>query len=331
MKTLLLTKRDIEKILTPAVANDTVEKAFRAYSTGFAQMPPKSYLYFPKGDLRSMPAYIHGEGFNMAGIKNVTVHPQNPANNLPAVMAVIILNDPQTGFPLAVMDGTYLTCIRTGAAGAVAAKYLSRKDSQVVGFVGCGAQARSQLSCLMEVRDIQKVKVWQFPKDRACAQSFKQWAAKTFKLKVEVSSRMDTVTMKSDIVIATTPSRLPLVHAVSPGTHINAIGADAPGKQEIHPHILKDAKIVVDDWTQAAHSGEINVPLSQKQITKRNVYALLGDIVAGKKRGRTSAGEITLFDATGLAIQDMACADVVYKAFKNKSSIRNIRFFAGSF
>ncbi|MBN1471561.1 MAG: hypothetical protein JW925_07260 [Syntrophaceae bacterium] len=327
MKTLILTKRDIEKILTPAVANETVEKAFRAYSLGCTQMPPKSYLYFPKGDLRSMPAYICGEGFNVAGIKSVTVHPRNSASDLPAVMAVIILNDPQTGFPLAVMDGTYLTCIRTGAAGAVAAKYLSRKDSQVAGFVGCGAQARSQLSCLLAFRDIRKIKIWQYPKDKECVRSFQQWVHKTCKLEAEVSSRMDAVTMNSDIVITTTPSRAPLVNCVSPGTHINAVGADAPGKQEINPQILKQAKVVVDDWTQAAHSGEINVPLSKKQLTKKDIHALLGDIVAGKKRGRTSVNEITLFDATGLAIQDISCADVVYKAFKNRRSIRTIGFF----
>lgn len=327
MKTLILTKNDIEKILTPAVTNETVEKAFRAYSLGYAKMPPKSYLYFPKGDLRSMPAYISGEGFDIAGIKSVNVHPQNAALHLPSVMAVIILNDPQTGFPLAVMDGTYLTCIRTGAAGAVAAKYLSRENSQVAGFVGCGAQARSQLSCLMEFRDIRKIKIWQFPKDKECIRSFQQWVHKTCKLEAEVFSRMDAVTMNSDIVITTTPSCLPLVNNVSPGTHINAIGADAPGKQEINLQILKQAKVVVDDWTQASHSGEINVPLSRKQLTKKDVYGLLGDIVAGKKRGRTSAKEITLFDATGLAIQDISCADVVYKALKNRRTIRTIDFF----
>jgi len=327
MKTLLLTKHDIEKILTPGVANETVEKAFRAYSRGSAKMPPKSYLYFPKGDLRSMPAYICGEGFDVAGIKSVTVHPQNPASDLPAVMAVIILNDPRTGYPLAVMDGTYLTCVRTGAAAAVAAKYLSREDSTVAGFVGCGAQARSQLACLMEVRDIRKIKIWQFPKDKACVRDFKQWAEKTCKMNAEVSSDMGAVTMNSDIVVATTPSRVPLVNAVSPGTHINAIGADAPGKQEIHPKILKQAKVVVDDWVQASHSGEINVPLSKKQITKKDIHALMGDIVAGKKRGRTSAGEITLFDATGLAIEDISCAEVVYQALKNRRGIKSINFF----
>lgn len=327
MKTLLLTQKDVEKILTPAVANETVENVFRAYSMGKTQMPAKSYLYFPKGDLRSMPAYISGEGFDIAGVKCVNVHPQNAAQHLPTVMAVIILNDPQTGFPLAIMDGTYLTCLRTGAAGAVAAKYLSREDAKVAGIVGCGTQARTQLSCLLEVRDIKKIKIWQLQEDKECAGNFKQWVDTTYNLETIISPDMDFVTMESDIVITSTPSRGPLVNHVSPGTHINAIGADAPMKQEINPEILKRAKVVIDDWTQAAHSGEINVPLSRKQMTKRDVHAQLGDIVTGKKKGRTSDEEITLFDATGLAIQDISCAYVVYKAFKNKRDIKSIKLF----
>ncbi len=166
------------------------------------------------------------------------------------------------------MDGTYLTCIRTGAAGAVAAKYLSREDSQVAGFVGCDAQARAQLFCLLEVRHIRKIKIWQFPKD-----------------------------------------------------------ADAPGKQKINPEILKQSTVVVDDWIQASHSGEMNVPLSRKQITKREVHAQMGDIVTGKKRGRISAKEITLFDATGLAIQDISCADIVFQSLKSRRGIKSIRLF----
>lgn len=327
MKTLLLTQKDVEKILTPAVANETVENAFRAYGRGDTQMPAKSYLYFPKGDLRSMPAYISGEGFDIAGVKCVNVHPQNAAEPLPTVMAVVILNDPQTGFPLAILDGTCLTNLRTGAAGAVAAKYLSREDARVAGFVGCGNQAKTQLSCLLEVRDIRQIKIWQFQEDKKSAVSFQRWVDKTYKLETMISPEIDSVTMESDIVITTTPSRAPLVNRVSAGTHINAIGADAPMKQEINPEILKSAKVVIDDWTQAAHSGEINVPLSRKQITKRDVYAQLGDVVTGKKKGRTSAEEITLFDATGLAIQDISCAYVVYNALKNKRGIKSIKLF----
>ena len=327
MKTLILTGQDVEKILTPAIANDTVEKAFRAYGSGQTQMPAKSYLYFPKGDLRSMPAYVFGEGFDIAGVKCVNVHPQNTTHKLPSVMAIVILNDPRTGFPLALLDGTYLTRLRTGAAGAIAAKYLSREDSEVAGFVGCGAQGRAQLACLLNIRKIRKIKIWQFPGDKACAREFQRWVRATYPLEADVSSRIDDVTLNTDIVVATTPSRVPLVNRVSPGTHINAIGADAQGKQEINPEILKQAKVVIDDWDQASHSGEINVPVNRKLIRKNNIHAQMGDIVAGNKKGRTADREITLFDSTGLAIQDICCADVVYQALKNKRGIQSIKFF----
>jgi len=327
MKTALLTRKDIEGVLTPAMANQSVEAAFRAYGLGEAMMPPKSYLTFEKGDLRSMPAYLFGQGFMAAGIKSVNVHPQNPARGLPTVMAVIILTDPETGFPLAILDGTYLTALRTGAAGALAAKYLSRETSAEAGFVGCGVQARAQLSCLMEVRRLRKVRIWAFPGDDASTRQFRDWAAETYGLETVISGKMDDVTMHVDILVTTTPSRVPLVKRVSPGTHINAIGADAAGKQEIFPSLLKGSTIVVDDWTQASHSGEINVPLRDKDLSADDIHGELGRIVAGRLEGRSSAGEVTVFDATGLAIQDIACASVVYEALKSRRGIRRVALF----
>ena len=327
MKTLIVTKKDIEKILTPSLANKTVEKAFRAYGRHQADMPAKCYLYFQKGDLRSMPAYLHSPGVNIAGIKSVTVHPENARHNLPTVIAVIILVDPKTGFPLAILDGTYLTSVRTGAAGAIAAKFLSRRNAKIAGFVGCGVQARAQLACILEVRKLKTIKIWEIVPDDTYATTFRDWAEKTYKLETIISSDIDEVTKGVDILITTTPSRKPLVNNVSPGTHINAIGADAKGKQEINPKILKGAKVVIDDWAQASHSGEINMPLHTRRISKKDIHASIGDIVAGKTEGRTSVEEITLFDSTGLAIQDISCAYSVYKALKNKPGIRQVELF----
>jgi len=327
MKTLLFTKKDVEKVLTPAVANKTIEKAFTAYGLGQTEMPAKSYITFKKGDLRSMPAYIHGQGFDIAGIKSVNVHPENAMYNLPSVMAVIILTDPKTGFPLAILDGTYLTSIRTGAAGALAVKLLSKKNTKIAGFVGCGVQARTQLMCILAVRKIKTVKIWQLSPKDTYAPAFSEWVKKTYKMETILSPDIDEVTTNVDILITTTPSRVPLVNKVSPGTHINAVGADAQGKQEINPTILKQAKVVIDDWAQASHSGEINVPFSKKIITQKDIYASLGEIAAGKKKGRTSDEEITLFDSTGLAIQDVSCAYTVYKALKDKPGIKKIELF----
>lgn len=327
METLIFTRDEIESILTPSLAIKAVHRAFKACALGQADMPPKSYLYFKKGDLRTMPAYIHGQGLNIAGTKCVNVHPENYRVNLPSVMAVIVLVDPKTGFPLAVMDGTCITRMRTGAAGALAAKLLSIKKAQVAGFVGFGVQARTQLACLLEVRKIQKIKVWENGLKNGSASRFRAWAEKTFHLESTISTDIDEVTTDVDILTTTTPSRKPLVHHVTPGTHINAIGADAKGKQEISPRILRNAMIVIDDWVQASHSGEINVPLKKRRLFRKHIHGTLGEIAAGLKQGRGSDGEITVFDSTGLAIQDVSCAFTVYKALKDREDVRRVAFF----
>ncbi len=327
MKTLLLTNKDIKKFLTPKIAIKAVQKAFRAHGLNQMEMPAKSYLNFTKGDLRTMPAFLHGQGFKMAGTKMVNVHPQNPRQGLPTVMAVMTLTDPENGFPLAVMDGTHITNMRTGAAGALAARLLSKKQSKIAGFVGCGVQAHTQLACLMEVRKIKHIKVWQYPADDDMPFQFCRWAEKTFHVEAAASPDINDITTGVDILITTTASRAPLVYKVSSGTHINAIGADAQGKQEIHPAILKKALVVIDDWSQAPHSGEINVPLNKRQITRKQIHGTLGEIATGKIQGRTSDTQITLFDSTGLAIQDVACAATVYQALKDKKSIKKIALF----
>jgi alanine dehydrogenase len=327
MKTSIITKKEVENVLTPSVANEMVEKAFRAYGLGQVEMPAKSYLHFKGGDLRAMSAYLYGEGFNIAGIKSVNVHPDNGRLKLPTVMAVVILTDPETGFPLAVMDGTYLTNIRTGASGAIAVKLLGRENSETAGFVGCGSQARALLTCTMELRKLKTIKVWERHPKSESAQQFCQWARTTFQLETITSLIMEEVTTNVDILFTSTPSRYPLVYKVSPGTHINAMGADAEGKQEISPEILKQAKLVIDDWAQASHSGEINVPIRSGLLSRDHIYAEFGEIAVNKKEGRTSDNEITLFDSTGLAIQDISCAYRVYMELKEKKAIQKIAFF----
>jgi alanine dehydrogenase len=209
----------------------------------------------------------------------------------------------------------------------VAIKYLSRKTSRVAGFVGSGIQARTQLACAMEVRGVSVIKVWQRNRNSTSAPELCRWAEETFGLQAFISREIDDVTTGVDILFTTTPSRKPIVMRVSPGTHINAIGADAPGKQEISPQILKGAKVVVDDWRQASHSGEINVPLGRRQFRTKDLHGELGEIVAGAKAGRTAEEEVTVFDSTGLAIQDMACASVVYREIKTRGGGREIALF----
>jgi alanine dehydrogenase len=323
---LWLNRNEVESLLDMKGTLNVVEEAFRQHGLKKVQMPPKLYLFFKKhnGDLRTMPAYLEEQ--DITGVKIVNVHPDNPKKGFPTVMALVILNSTETGAPVAIMDGTYLTDMRTGAAGGVAVKYLARKNSKIVGFVGTGNQAKTQLLAISEIIDIEEVK----------ATSTSEKSTLAFKDEMEKRTGCSITPKKSirevcdcDILVTTTPSREPIVmnEWIAEGTHINAIGADAPGKEELDPDILKRARIVVDDIPQASHSGEVNVPISKKLITEKDICCEIGEVVAGRKKGRTKDSDITVFDSTGLAIQDVATADLVYrKALKANMGIKLQQF-----
>jgi alanine dehydrogenase len=293
-----------------------VEKAFYDQGMGQTQMPPKSYLYFTRydGDLRTMPAYLEGQ--DLAGVKIVNVHTRNQDIGLPTVMALLVLNSSQTGVPLAVMGATYLTSMRTGAAGAVAARTLARQNSHVVGMIGAGVQARTQLLGLSRQFQIEQVIVSDSSLERA--RSFVDDARSFLDCDYLTTPRPEDA-CQCDILVTTTPSRRPVVQDrwINPGTHINAIGADARGKQELESSLTKRSKVVVDDLTQAVHSGEVNVPISEGVLAPQDIYAQIGEILTGKREGRISDEEITIFDSTGLGIQDVAAGDAVYRKALN--------------
>lgn len=302
MKTLVLSGRDLEKILTMELAIPAVERAFAAHGRGEAVMPPKLYLPLEKynGDFRAMPSLLG----DAAGVKWVNMHPDNPKRfKLPAVMGVYILSDPETAFPLAILDGTRLTAFRTGAAAAVASKHLAVKQPSTVGFIGCGTQARSILAAHRAV----------YPGFRAIVADVDAAAAAKFAAESGGFTASMDQAGSCDIICTSTPSRAPVLFRsyVGISTHINAMGADAPGKQELDPRLLHDATVVLDDMAQATESGEVNVPLHAGTYRREQIYGTLGEVVAGKKPGRTGT-EITIFDSTGLAIQDLALARVVF-------------------
>lgn len=317
MEVLWLTEEDVTSLLNVGDSIAAVEKAFTDHGRGLTQMPPKSYLYFSQydGDLRTMPAYL--EGLEAAGVKIVNVHARNPEIGLPTVMALLVLNSPKTGAPVSIMGATYLTSMRTGAAGAVAAKHLARPNSRVVGLIGAGVQARTQLLGLSKIFEIERVMV----SDRSIhnAKSFVEQARKF----LDCDCRITTDAKEAcdcDILVTATPARRPVVKEswVKAGTHINAIGADARGKQELQSSLTSKAKVVVDDIAQAVHSGEVNVPISEGALKPEDIFAQIGEILVGKKPGRTDEDEITIFDSTGLGIQDVAVGSVIYeKALKS--------------
>jgi alanine dehydrogenase len=319
VRTLVLTGSQVEKLLDMGEVIMAVEGAFRFKGQGKVQMPAKVYLDFPRygGDLRTMPSYV--EALDISAVKIVNSHPNNfKEHGMRTVMGTLLLIDPRTGAPLAFMDATHLTDMRTGAASAVASKYLARKVPKVLGVVGAGNQAKTQILALMtqyggfeavRVCDTYPEKAWELVRD------FGRRHRDRLRSMEAVPSPKECVT-GADVVVTATPSRKPIVMDdwVSKGTHFNCIGADAPGKQEMDPMILKRACVVIDDWEQASHSGEINVPLHAGIFSRREVHAEIGEIVAGLRPGRRSEDQVTVFCSTGLAIQDCVTAKLVYDA-----------------
>lgn len=315
MPTFLINRNVAKDLLNMPDVIRAVEDAFRAWAQDRGNMPAKAYLVVEKGDFRAMPAALPGA----AGMKWVSVHPNNPSQGLPTVMAVLIYNDPETGYPLAVMDATEITAYRTGATAAIASKYLARQDSHSLGIIGAGRQAYTQILAHAEVFDLRLIKV--FDCSRAAIErlikSFPSYPLKECSLEEAIAS---------DIVCTLTPSRVPLVKKewVIPGTHINAIGADAEEKEELEPSILREAIVVVDDLSQASAAGEINVPITRGLFTIDEVYATLGEIIGGEKQGRADGKVVTVFDSTGVAIADIAIAKLIYDKAKQAGSYMSV-------
>ena len=296
---------DPDRNLDLGDVNRVVEAAFADHGKGLVQMPPKVYITLPAGDFRTMPGFLPSLG--IAGVKIVNVHPDNPKVGLPTVMALTIILDTATGRPTAILNATRLTDMRTGAAGAIAAKYLAPKRECVLGVIGTGRQAEAQVHATAQELSLLSVRVWS--RNPAHAEGFAARLAPLTAESVSIEKACD-----SDILVTTTPSRSPVVRSewIHPGTHINAIGADAPGKEELDPEILHRARVFVDDPAQAFHSGEINVPIRKGLYQPWMISGTLGEVVIGKRK-RESKDEITVFDSTGLAIQDLAIASIALR------------------
>lgn len=307
----ILSGRDVAASVTMDDVIPAVEHVFGEYAAGKVVMPAKIYLDIAgHGDFRAMPAYV--PSIDTAGVKWVNVHPDNPEHGLPTVMATILLNDPATGKVIAVMEGTYVTDMRTGAAGGVAAKYLAESVA-TVGLIGSGHQAWTQMLAYRSVfgDKVKLVKVYSrhLQHSEALAQRIEKYLGYDAKACETPQEAAD-----ADLIATVTPARMPILRPewVKPGTHINAIGADAPGKQELFTDLTLKARVFVDSIEQASHSGEINVPWSKGLLDEKKLAGTIGQVIARKVPGRKD-DEITVFDSTGLSIQDMAVAHIVYE------------------
>ena len=253
--------------------------------------------------------------------KIVTSYDHNPSRyGLPNVMVLVLLNDPETGKPEAILEGTFITAMRTGAAGGVATKYLARRDANAVGIFGAGAQARTQLEAIKEVRIVESAVVCDIVSERS--KRFAEEMSSRLGIDVRAEGTPQGVVEKSDIIVTASTSRTPVFNGdhVKAGTHINAIGSFTPDRRELDDSAICRSKIVVD-FLQAAleEAGDIVIPLKSGVIRRDHLYAELGEIVAGLKPGRETEREITVFKSVGLGIQDAAAANLAYrKALESK-------------
>jgi len=310
---LLLSRDDVIKVLDMADCMMVVEKAFAELANGSAVLPLRINITPPDGLSLYMPAYLKELG--ALACKVVTVYKNNPKlHNMPTTIGKVLLQDPSTGDVICIMDGGYLTAVRTGAVSGVATKYLACQDKQqIAGIFGAGVQAKMQLWAMALARDLAKAYVYDVS-DEAAGQFSSEMSGK-LNLKIIRAKSPDEIIEKSDIICTATSSPTPIFDgkAVREGTHINGIGSHTPNARELDTAIIKRSKFIADSYEACLkEAGDIMIPIDEGAIDKSHMYAELGEIVTGKKPARADDKEITLFKSNGLAIQDTATAKLVY-------------------
>jgi alanine dehydrogenase len=279
--------------ISPLEAIDKVREGFVEYASGNWEMPPKTYLdASPHGDFRAMPA----KGAGLAILKWVTSFPRNPEEGRPVVMGMICVSSAVDGEPRALVDVRSITALRTGAVAAVASQELAREDATSVGVIGCGLHGSWAARCLAAAEYGPGICFDPDPEAAGTLAGELGW---------EAGSREDALTC--DVVTCVTPGTEPVVRTedLRPGLHLNMLGADGPGKAEAEPEAVARAEVFCDEWTQASHGGELTGAVAAGLVTRDRVTEL-GAVLTGAAAGRSGRDAVTLFDSTGLAIQDLA-------------------------
>lgn len=306
---LVISRSTVEELYTMRDAVESQERAFRALGRGDAKVLPIIH-----SDVRQHSGHIEvkpGVVLNPAvyGLKLISVYPKNERLRIPPMQAVILINDAKTGVPLAITDGAYITNLRTAAAGAVGARYLARRNSRSVGVIGTGVQGRMQALALKEVLNFQSLKAWS-PR----AASRKRYALEmenALGIPVRAVDSAREAIRGVDILVTATPATAPIVKRdwIEDGLHINSIGADRRGKRELAPEVYGHAKIFTDCREVAVEKG---------LFRSGQIFAELGEVVAGVMKGRESDEEITIFDSSGVGVQDVFAAEMVYRRARAK-------------
>jgi ornithine cyclodeaminase/alanine dehydrogenase len=312
---IILTRRDVDSLLAMTDALTAVEDGFRRLSLGEVTMPQRLALSVaPHAGLHlSMPAFVEGDPGALT-VKIVTVYRENAARfGAPMIQGVLLLHDPQTGRLLALMDAEHLTAVRTGAASGVATKYLARPDASTVLLFGAGALAPYQLEAVCAVRSVRRV--WVSTRSGAKDLAFCTAMSERLGIPVEPAGDVRRTVAQADVICTATNAQTPLFDGawLRSGAHINAVGAYTRAMRELDTTTIQRSRIFVDRRQAAlSEAGDILIPLEESAISAEHVIGELGEVIAEKLVGRTSAGEITLFKSVGLAMQDAVTASVVY-------------------
>lgn len=308
-ETLILTRRDIAQLMTPADYLAAADAAFRALATGTCVAPAPLHIHASSGGFHGKAASLAGER-PVAAIKWNGNFPGNRDRGLPTIQGALLLSDAVNGRLLAVMDSIEITLRRTAAASALAARHLARGNSSHIAICGCGGQAAAQLEAIAAVFAPSDVTAWD--RDPARSDSFVRDTRKRFPARAVAT--VDEAAHDADIVVTCTTATEPFLapEHVRPGAFIAAVGADNPDKSEIVPALMARAKVVADVLEQCAAMGDLRHALGAGVMTRADVWAELGDIVTRRRPGRTGDDEIIIFDSTGTAAQDVAAAIQVY-------------------
>jgi ornithine cyclodeaminase/alanine dehydrogenase len=329
MKTLLLNKQEVGRLISIKEVIGTVEEAFKAFNSGQVIQPAYTCIHLPppRGEIDFKVGY--------SGVVEIISmkassggFPNNPTeHDVPSGMGTILLFDARTCALICAMDGSLITGLRTGAAGAVSVRALARKNAKTITSIGTGNQARMQIRAIREVMTIATIHAWDH-NPRALAQ-YQADIQREFGIPVVMARSKRDAVEQADILVTTTRGKGSLVEAdwVRPGTHIVAIGTDTRGKQELEPEVFRNAKIVNDSIAQCIEKGETWHPLTKNIITEEGIHAEIGEILLGQKPGRETDDEITIFDSTGMAIQDNTTSFRIYRNAIASNTGTSFEFF----
>ena len=320
-KIFVLSEEDTRQLLELEEVIEAIENVYKEKASGSGKVFPLVFHEFEKGvadmDIKSGTL----DKMGVYGLKLVSWFGNNPSKGLPSLSGIVMLFDSSTGLPIGTISAEHMTGMRTGAAGAIGAKYLARNNSEVMLMVGSGHQASYQIRAMQTViKGLKKVFVYD-PINFESAKGFiSKFEYKLDSIEYIPVQDLETSVANSDIIVTATPSKKPLIMKewVKAGTHFSCMGSDMSGKQEIDENILKSARLFTDDILQSVSVGEFEVGINNGTITKEDIICEIGDVLNGEYDGRTSDNDITVFDSTGIGLQDIAAGYIaIQKAKKN--------------